>query len=238
MLCLRKLLPQRNRGISLEGHWRVLTHKLYKFWGIYTITKLKIEISLSYHSSLMELVILLKQLWTPQLLLLTPRIFKEIDGSLWKTGIPQVLSISGHCPATYRSFLHVWGSYLNCWEDSCLPVLGISSLGEFPQLEIIFLKDMSPALAVCICCLLNKEYIALALLLWVRNSLKSHLWHSLWGPLMSYVCALSPTLCLIVLHSLLPMNIDPRSTKHYVRLSFLGKTACDTQILYIQAYLE
>lgn len=238
MLCLRKLLPQRNRGISLEGHWRVLTHKLYKFWGIYTITKLKIEISLLYHSSLMELVILLKQLWTPQLLLLTPRIFKEIDGSLWKTGIPQVLSISGHCPATYRSFLHVWGSYLNCWEGSCLPVLDISSLGEFPQLEIIFLKDMSPALAVCICCLLNKEYIALALLLWVRNSLKSHLWHSLWGPLMSYVCALSPTLCLIVLHSLLPMNIDPRSTKHYVRLSFLGKTACDTQILYIQAYLE
>ena len=65
MLCLWKLLPQRNRGISLEGHWRVLTHKLYKFWGIYTITKLKIEISLSYHTSLMELVILLKELWTP-----------------------------------------------------------------------------------------------------------------------------------------------------------------------------
>ena len=129
-------------------------------------------------------------------------------------------------------------SYPNWWESSCLPVQGISSLEEFPQLEITFLKDMSPALAVCICCLLNKEYIVLALLLWVRISLKSHLWHSLWGPLISYVCSLSPTLCLILLHSLLPMNIDPRSTKHYVSLSFLGKPACDTQILYIQAYLE
>lgn len=80
MLCLWKLLPQRNRGISLEGHWRVLTHKLYKFWGIYTITKLKIEISLSYHTSLMELVIFVKRaLNTPVITAHT----QNIQGDRW-----------------------------------------------------------------------------------------------------------------------------------------------------------
>ena len=81
MLCLWKLLPQRNRGIFLEGHWRVLTHILYKFWGIYTITKLKMEINLSHHTSLMELLILLKVLWTPQLLLLIPSV--NVQGDRW-----------------------------------------------------------------------------------------------------------------------------------------------------------
>lgn len=175
MSCLWKLLLQRNRGISLEGHWRVLTHILYKFWGIYTITKLRMEINLSHHTSLMELVILLKVLWTPQLLLLIPWIFKEIDGSPWKAGVPQTLPTSWRCAAPCRSFLQVWGTYPNCWEVFCLPILSYKFSSELPQLEITFLKDMFSALAFCIHWLLDTGYILLAPLLKVRDTLKSHL---------------------------------------------------------------
>lgn len=60
MLGLWKILPQRNRGIFLEGTGRVLTHRLYKLWGIYTMTNLKMKINFLHHTPLMELVNFLK----------------------------------------------------------------------------------------------------------------------------------------------------------------------------------
>ena len=45
VLGLWKLLSQRNRGMFL-GPWRILTSRLYKFWGVYTVTKFNIGIYL------------------------------------------------------------------------------------------------------------------------------------------------------------------------------------------------
>lgn len=119
-MSLWKLLSQRNRGISLEGYWRFLTHKPYKFWGIYIITKLNMEINLSQHTPLMDLVILLKGFGHSDYCCSHSGYSRRWVDIFEKLGHLSTLSTSWHCAAPCIYLLQDWRTYPNFWEGSCL----------------------------------------------------------------------------------------------------------------------